>query len=89
MRGTVVEFICPEIRRAFSVLKKRAEAREIQLFGDRLNVVVDNPEKEIPLIETVLFQEGIPVLQKRLLAPSLENVFISLTGSALSETGHA
>ena len=88
MRGTVVEIVCPEIRQAFAVLKKLAEVREVQLFGDRLNVVVDDPEKELPLIEAALAREGIPVLQKRLLPPSLENVFISVTESALSEAGH-
>jgi ABC-2 type transport system ATP-binding protein len=88
MRGTVVEIICPEIRRAFAVLKKGAKAREVQLFGDRLNVVVDDPDKEIPLIEAALAGEGIPILQKRLLSPSLENVFISVTESASSEAGH-
>jgi drug efflux transport system ATP-binding protein len=88
MQGTVVEIICPEIRRAFAVLKKRTEAREVQLFGDRLNVVVADPGKEIPLIEAALAGEGIPILQRRLLAPSLENVFISVTESRLSEAGH-
>ena len=89
MRGTVVEIVCPEIRRAFAVLKKLAEVREVQLFGDRLNAVVDDPDKGIPLIEAALVREGIPVLQKRALPPSLENVFISVTQSALSEAGHA
>jgi len=89
MRGTVVEIVCPEIRRAFAILKERREAREVQLFGDRLNVVVDKPEKEILLIEAALVREGIPVLQKRLLPPSLENVFISITESAALEAGHA
>jgi len=89
MRGTVVEIVCPEIRQAFAVLKKLAEVREVQLFGDRLNVVVDDPEKELSLIEAALAREGIPVLQKRLLPPSLENVFISVTESVPSEAGHA
>ncbi len=88
MRGTVVEIVCPETRRAFSVLKKHAWAREVQLFGDRLNVVVDDPEKALPQIEAALLREGIPVIQKRLLPPSLENVFISITESAPSEARH-
>lgn len=89
MRGTVVEIVCPEIRRAFALLKRLAGVREVQLFGDRLNVVVDDVEKEVPLIETALLQEGIPVLQKRSLPPSLENVFISVTESNPTEAGHA
>ncbi len=89
MRGTVVEIVCPEIRRAFAVLKNLPEVLEVQLFGDRLNVVVEEPEKELALIESALLSEGIPVVQKRALPPSLENVFISMTQSVPTEAGHA
>jgi len=89
MRGTVVEIVCPEIRRGFAVLKTVPGVAEVQLFGDRLNAVVTDPGREIPLIEAALAAAGIPVLQKRVLAPSLENVFISVTQSATLEAGHA
>ncbi len=88
MRGTVVEIVCPEIRRAFAVLKKTPGVEEVQLFGDRLNIVVVDPDREIPRIVGALAGEGIPILQKRVLAPSLENVFISVTQSAATEAGH-
>ena len=88
MRGTIVEIVGPDIRRAFAVLKTLARVREVQLFGDRLNVVVDDPEREIPLIEAALAREGIPILQKRVLPPTLENVFISVTETSASEAGH-
>jgi drug efflux transport system ATP-binding protein len=88
MRGTIVEIVGPDIRRAFAVLKTLARVREVQLFGDRLNVVVDDPEREIPLIEAALAREGIAILQKRVLPPTLENVFISVTETSASEAGH-
>jgi len=89
MRGTVVEIVSPEIRRAFGILKALPGVREVQLFGDRLNAVVDDPDAEVPRIEAALAEEGIPVLAERRLPPSLENVFISITDSAPSEAGHA
>ncbi len=89
MRGTVVEIVCPEIRRAFGVLKALSGTREVQLFGDRLNAVVDDPEREIPRMESALAAEGLAVLGTRRLPPSLENVFISVTDSARSEADHA
>ena len=89
MRGTVVEIVCPEIRRGFTVLKTVPGVTEVQLFGDRLNAVVTDPGREMPLIEAALAAAGIPVLQRRVLAPSLENVFISVTQSASLEAGHA
>jgi len=89
MRGTVVEIVSPEIRRAFGILKALPGVREVQLFGDRLNAVVDDPDAEVPRIEAALASEGIPVLAERRLPPSLENVFISMTDTAPSEAGHA
>ena len=89
MRGTVVEIVCPDIRRGFAVLKGVPGVAEVQLFGDRLNAVVTDPDREIPLIESSLAAGGIPVLQARTLAPSLENVFISVTQSPSTEAGHA
>ena len=89
MRGTVVEIVCPEIRRAFAILRGLPGVREVQLFGDRLNAVVDDPENEGRVIEAALLREGIPILQKRIIAPSLENVFISVTDLPTTEAGHA
>jgi ABC-2 type transport system ATP-binding protein len=82
MRGTVVEIVCPEIRRGFAVLKGLPGVSEVQLFGDRLNAVVADPDSGLPAIESALAAAGIPILQRRTLAPSLENVFISVTGSS-------
>jgi ABC-2 type transport system ATP-binding protein len=89
MHGTVVEIVCPEIRRGFAILKTVPGVTEVQLFGDRLNAVVADPAREIPLLEAALAAAGIPVLQRRVLAPSLENVFISVTQSSSLEAGHA
>ncbi|HPW18984.1 MAG TPA: ABC transporter ATP-binding protein, partial [Candidatus Aminicenantes bacterium] len=89
MRETVVEIVCPEIRRAFAVLKTVPAASEVQLFGDRLNAVVADPDRDVPALEAALAAAGIPVLQRRTLAPSLENVFISVNRSESLEAGHA
>jgi ABC-2 type transport system ATP-binding protein len=89
MRGAVIELVCPEPRRAFAVLKSLPGVREVQLFGDRLNAVVEDPVLELPAIGTALEKEGLPVLQQRVLPPSLENVFISLTGPGAGEGGRA
>jgi ABC-2 type transport system ATP-binding protein len=89
MRGAVVEVVCPDIRRAFAILKTIPEVREVQLFGDRVNAVLDDPESGLRLIEGGLAAAGIPLIQNRVLSPSLENVFISVTQSAATEAGHA
>jgi len=78
MRGTIVEMVCSDIRKASALLKREASGTEVQAFGDRLHVVVANEKKDVGKIIDLLSREGIEVSDKRTVTPSLENVFISL-----------
>jgi ABC-2 type transport system ATP-binding protein len=80
MKGEVVEIVCDEIRRAYEVLKGRTGAREVQLFGDRLNLVVDDARRDLPELIDRLREAGVAVRDHRVVPPTLENVFISVTG---------
>lgn len=79
MRGEVIELVpAGNIRAAAALLKRSGIAREVQTFGDRLNVIVTNRATDLPAIEAELKRAGFPVLERRDVSPSLENVFISL-----------
>lgn len=78
MRGTIVELVCGEIRKASGLLKAHNLAREVQAFGDRLNLVLDDEKKGMRKILEVLKSNSIEVMDQRVVSPSLENVFISL-----------
>jgi len=82
MKGEVVEVVCGEIRRAFDLLKGWPGAGEVQIFGDRLNLVVGNAGRDFPAVEARLLEAGIEILDWRVIPPSLENVFISVTKNA-------
>jgi ABC-2 type transport system ATP-binding protein len=73
----VIEIVCSDIRKSDKVLRENTSF-EIQTFGDRLNVVADNFEKDFPAIEAILNKNGIEVYDKRIIPASLENVFIHL-----------
>ncbi|MEW5902275.1 MAG: ABC transporter ATP-binding protein [Acidobacteriota bacterium] len=79
MRGEVVEVVCPELRRAAAAAKRVPEVVEVQMFGDRVHVVVMDADRDFPGVRSRLLEEGIDVSNWRRLSPSLENVFISLT----------
>lgn len=81
MKGTIIEIVCGQIRKAFNVLKESSEVIEVQAFGDRLNIVVQDKEKDFLLIQNELRSEGIDIVDWRVIPPSLENVFISLIKS--------
>jgi ABC-2 type transport system ATP-binding protein len=86
MQGEIVEIVCGPARKAFALLKAQAPGREVQMFGDRLNVVVENSRRERPVLEQALRAGGVSIASSRVISPSLENVFISLlTGSQQNE----
>ncbi len=85
MKGEIVEIVCPSIRKAFGILKKSKNVKEVQAFGDRLNILVDSSSVTMPEVASVLAQEGIPIDGWRVIPPSLENVFVSLLSERSSE----
>ncbi|HXF99721.1 MAG TPA: ABC transporter ATP-binding protein [Bacteroidota bacterium] len=85
MRGDVVEIVCESIRELSRMLGREPYIREVQTFGDRLNVVVEQASRDLPLLQARLQRERIAVRSIRLIPPSLENVFISLLTHAETE----
>lgn len=77
MKGTLIEIVCGRIRKASEVVKQLPGVTEVQAFGDRLNVVLQDRDRDFPSIQAQLQREGIDIVDWRLIPPSLENVFIS------------
>jgi len=78
MHGEVVEIVCDRVREGFRLLKERWPAAEVQAFGDRLNVVVENARRDSSDVRDTLRNAGIAIASLRVISPSLENVFISM-----------
>ena len=78
MKGMIVEIVCSEIRSSFKLLKQYSPVKEVQAFGDRLNIVVDNADRDVPKVLAYLAEHKVTVSDWRIIPPSLENVFISL-----------
>jgi ABC-2 type transport system ATP-binding protein len=78
MVGEVLEIVCDPVRTAYTVLREDPRVREVQAFGDRVNVIVDHAAREIAPLRTLLEKKGVTASAVRRIDPSLENVFISL-----------
>lgn len=80
MEGSIVEFTVSDVRRAAGLLPRGEEpwCQELQLFGDRFDVRTSDTERTLEIITAVLAAESITVFDAREVAPSLENVFISM-----------
>jgi drug efflux transport system ATP-binding protein len=71
----VLEVVCSPIREAFQIIKNQTEY-DVQIFGDRINIVLDKKSEDINQIENILTKNSITISSKRTIPPTLENVFI-------------
>ncbi len=77
----IIEIVSPQARKAYKLVQQNLD-NEVQLFGDRINIVADSYEKEYTKIEDLLKQNDITIESSRSIPPSLENVFIHLVKEA-------
>ena len=75
----VIEIVCPEARKAYKIIKAEP-GFEVQLFGDRIDIVVENSAESLNIIIELFRQKGLLITSYRVIPPSLENVFIHLVG---------
>ncbi len=73
----VAEIVCQPVRKAYKILKNFPQY-DVQIFGDRINVVLNDFEHELPEIKSVLESGDVKISDYRKVTPSLENVFIHL-----------
>ncbi|MBN2531432.1 MAG: ABC transporter ATP-binding protein [Spirochaetales bacterium] len=77
MKNRILEIVCNRTRDAYMLLKEKEGSPDIELFGDRLNMVLGEDD-DIPDILEYLTGRGMTVTSWRITAPGLENVFITL-----------
>jgi len=78
LKGSLEEIVCPEVRKAYTLLRSEQEGHEVQIFGDRLHVLLREPERERSAIRRLFADRGIEITAWRPIQPRLENVFLSL-----------
>jgi len=77
MKGEVLELVSTDIKKSEHLLKDNFNF-DIQLFGDRINIVLNSFENDFPKIEKILLNNSITIIEKRVITPTLENLFINM-----------
>lgn len=77
MRGQVLEIDCTEPDTALSTLREASLFDEVALYGALIHVVGKDLESHKPLIERLLKEKDVAITSMDIIAPSLEDVFIS------------
>ncbi|OGU74898.1 MAG: multidrug ABC transporter ATP-binding protein [Ignavibacteria bacterium RBG_16_34_14] len=77
----VIEIVCTKIREAYVLIRDKV-GFEVQMFGDRINVIINNVQRDYPIIEKAFKEHSIEIYYYRKITPSLENIFIHLIRKA-------
>ena len=82
MEGSILEIRSGDLRKSARLLRDAIPSTTVGLFGDRLHMVTDAPEKGRELVAAILKKNGLELIGIKEIEPSLEDVFVSV----LSET---
>ncbi len=75
--GEIIEIITTNIRDTYKLIKYNFKF-DVQLFGDRLNIVLESQDDDLRKINELLKKNGIEIIDQRILSPTLENIFINI-----------
>jgi len=78
VQGELLAVVTRDLPATEAVVRDLAGVYEVQAYGDRLHLFVDNAAQRRPEIEAALSVAGLPVSQVRPASPRLEEAFISL-----------
>ena len=80
IEGELIVVECSPLAEAVEALEKHAGVREVTIFGSALHAIVPRAEAAKSELPPYLEQHGVTVHKIEQIRPSLEDVFVSLTG---------
>ena len=78
MAGTILELHCREPRRAACLLRDLLPEVSVGIFGDRVHVITDDPDRIAGIITTAFRSHDILSPKLRTVEPTLEDIFIAV-----------
>jgi drug efflux transport system ATP-binding protein len=78
MKGAILEIRSGNSRQTARLLRDRLPGASVGLFGDRVHLVIDTPERGKGQVAAILREGGIELLGIRQIEPNLEDVFVSV-----------
>ncbi len=78
LRGEMLDLLAQPQCEALRRLRAHPRSSNVQVFGERLHLLVANPEHDLPTIKSDLSDQDIEILDVRHTMPSLEDVFVAM-----------
>jgi ABC-2 type transport system ATP-binding protein len=80
--GQLFELVSPQVQAASGLLKERLEPWRVSIFGDRLHLVLDHPDRELDAVRRWLAEAGIAIQTVHPTPFTLEDAFIGIVQRA-------
>jgi ABC-2 type transport system ATP-binding protein len=80
--GQLIDLSTNQTQAASDLLKQRLEAWRVSIFGDHLHLVLDDADRELPVLQQWLQDAGITVRSAQPIPFSLEDAFIGIVQRA-------
>ena len=75
--GEMLDLLARPQREALNHLRIHPRASHVQVFGERLHLLIADSKDDLPTLKTELSEHNIQILDVRHATPSLEDVFIA------------
>jgi ABC-2 type transport system ATP-binding protein len=75
--GQLFEVNVAQLQPSYDLLRTQLDPWRVSIFGDRLHVVLDRPEVELPALEALLHRENLSFWDIQSVPFSLEDAFIA------------
>ncbi|XGB42052.1 MAG: AAA family ATPase [Nodosilinea sp. LVE1205-7] len=82
--GQLIELLSPQVQAASDHLKYYLDPWRVAIFGDRLHLVLDQPDQDLGAVYRWLGEAAVPVTAVRPIPFSLEDAFIGIVQRAES-----
>ena len=79
MKGELLNLECDRVGQALELLQAHPLVLDSAIFGDSIHVVVAEAAESAPVLNAYLSEKGVAVRRIGQIAPTLEDVFVSLT----------
>ncbi|PSB18313.1 ABC transporter ATP-binding protein [Phormidesmis priestleyi ULC007] len=76
--GQLIEVVIDQTQAASNLLKQQMESWRVSIFADRLHIVLDDPDRDIPIVRSLLKSANLTIHSLRPIPFSLEDAFIGV-----------
>jgi len=80
--GQLIEVVIDQTQVAYDLLKQHFEPWQVSLFGSSLHIVLEEPDRDVKRVRSLLESDNLPIRSLRPVPFSLEDAFIGIVQRA-------